>query len=230
MLGAVRRFALAAVGGDRPGIVAEIARVLLEHELNIEDSQMAILRGRFCMLLILAGADGVREEPLRAAIERVGRELGLDAVALSALGEPAGAAQAGSQAAGADAPSLAQSGQALYGPSCIITVYGADHPGIVHAVAAKLASAQINITDLQTQLVAVEEPAPPAAGTGAERARSQGAGEELEHQAGGALYAMIIECDLPAGMGVEAVEQLLGNLRAEQSVDLTVRELERDVL
>ena len=205
MLAPVRRFALAAVGGDRPGIVAQIARVLLEHELNIEDSQMAILRGRFCVLLILAGADDVGESALRADLERAGDELSLDALALSALGDaPRGASAAGRAAAG----------------SCIVTVYGADHPGIVHAVAAKLAPADVNITDLQTQLVSSDEAAP------LERA----GGEDLERAPGGSLYAMIIECDLPVGMDVEALEQLLADVRSEQSVDVAVRELERDVL
>ena len=34
----------------------------------------------------------------------------------------------------------------------MITVYGADHPGIVHAVSAALAERGVNITDLETRL------------------------------------------------------------------------------
>ena len=224
MLGSVRRFALAAVGGDRPGIVAAIARVLLEQQLNIEDSQMAILRGRFCVLLILAGADDVAELPLRSELERVGAELSLDAVVLTALSEER--ARRGAAAAGADARGPQRRGEPLLdslpdpSPSCIITVYGADHPGIVHAVAAKLASAGVNITDLQTQLAPGEE----------EAAEGSGGAEPLERTPQSALYAMVIECELPTGMGVEGVEALLGEVRSEQSVDISVRELERDVL
>ena len=34
----------------------------------------------------------------------------------------------------------------------MITVYGADHPGIVHAVSAALAERGVNITGLETRL------------------------------------------------------------------------------
>src|SRR4051812_49909019 len=51
----VHQIWLTAIGRDRPGIVARIAKVLLEHGLNIEDSQMRILGGRFAMMLLLRG-------------------------------------------------------------------------------------------------------------------------------------------------------------------------------
>src|SRR4051812_24767850 len=51
----VHQIWLTAIGRDRPGIVARIARVLLQHGLNIEDSQMRILGGRFAMMLLLRG-------------------------------------------------------------------------------------------------------------------------------------------------------------------------------
>jgi predicted amino acid-binding ACT domain protein len=37
-------------------------------------------------------------------------------------------------------------------PSHVITVYGADHPGIVHAVSSALAEREVNITGLETRL------------------------------------------------------------------------------
>ena len=37
-------------------------------------------------------------------------------------------------------------------PSHVITVYGADHPGIVHGVSAALAERGVNITGLETRL------------------------------------------------------------------------------
>ena len=43
----MRHYALTAVGRDRPGIVAGITAVLLAHEVNVEDSQMTILREPF---------------------------------------------------------------------------------------------------------------------------------------------------------------------------------------
>jgi glycine cleavage system transcriptional repressor len=179
----MRHFAVSAIGRDRPGIVAEVTRVLLEHDTNIEDSQMTILRGHFAMMLIVSGPDGVDAGALRAALEEAGRELALEAVALADVGEAQSAAPE---------------------PSHIVTVYGVDHPGIVHAVAAALAGAGVNITDLNTRLVADD------------------GGEDL--------YAMMLEVALPPGLSEEALETLLESTRREQGVEVTIRELERDEL
>ena len=46
------------IGRDRPGIVGAVTADLLRHALNIEDSQMSILRGHFAVVLILAGPAG----------------------------------------------------------------------------------------------------------------------------------------------------------------------------
>src|SRR2546429_8243137 len=72
----MRQLWLTAIGRDRPGIVARIAQVLLDHGLNIEDSQMRILGGRFSMMLLLRGE--VHEDVLVRDLLTAGRELGLD--------------------------------------------------------------------------------------------------------------------------------------------------------
>jgi glycine cleavage system transcriptional repressor len=133
----VPQYALSAIGQDRPGIVAAVTRVLLDHEVNVEDSQMTILRGRFTMMLILAAPDDVDEDALRANLEAAGADLGLDGVSLERVADAAG--DEGIE------------------PSHIVTVYGVDHPGIVEAVATALAEAGVNITDLNTRLVSDEE-------------------------------------------------------------------------
>src|SRR2546423_12754404 len=92
-----------------------VTRSLLERELNVEDSQMTILRGHFTMMLIIAGEDSIDVPDLRASLEATARELGLEAVSLSE---------------GTDV----EAGPATE-PTHIVTVYGADHPGIVPAVA-----------------------------------------------------------------------------------------------
>ena len=120
---------LTAIGRDRPGIVARIAGVLLDHGLNIEDSQMRILGGRFSMMLLLRGE--TNEQALIRDLLAAGRELGLDYVYVHPIEE-------------ADVAPPA--------PTHMLTVYGADHPGIVAAVAGALAEREVNITDLQTRL------------------------------------------------------------------------------
>ena len=165
-----------AVGTDRPGIVAAISEALLEQGLNIEDSQMTILRGHFAMILIVAGPEhGGLEERLQGAA----RSVGLDSIHVSPVPELA--------------PGRAE-------PSHVVTVYGADHPGIVHAVAAALAEREVNITDLNTRLL------------------SEG------------LYVMMLEVTLPAGMRVDALERALSDVGRDQGVEVTIRPLESDAL
>jgi glycine cleavage system transcriptional repressor len=110
-------------------MVARIAKVLLEHGLNIEDSQMRILGGRFAMMMLLRGSTS--DEQLYKDLLSTGRELGLDYIYV----HPIVAADAG-------APK----------PTHLLSVYGGDHPGIVAAVADVLAQHDVNITDLQTRL------------------------------------------------------------------------------
>src|SRR3954469_21720412 len=129
----MRHYALTAVGRDRPGIVAGITAVLLAHDVNVEDSQMTILRGHFTMMLIVAVADEVDETDLSADLRAVGQELGLELLTIAVVNERGGDEEAE--------------------PSHIVSVYGVDHPGIVHAVSSALAERGITITDLTTRLV-----------------------------------------------------------------------------
>jgi glycine cleavage system transcriptional repressor len=136
----VRHFAVTAIGRDRPGIVAAVSSVLLEHQGNIEDSQMTILRGRFTIMLIVSTADGVDLDGLETDLGRTAGELGLDAIALSEVGD----VEPGEDAA----------------PSHVVSVYGVDHPGIVQAVTSALAGLGVNIVDLTTRLAGGDEGEP----------------------------------------------------------------------
>jgi len=117
--------AVSAVGLDRPGIIAGVAARLAAHGANITDSRMAILRGHFAMTLIVEGAE-------REALEPDLATLGLEAVTVT---EVPGAA---------DRPRSE--------PTAVVSVHGADHPGIVAAVTRVLADAGVNVTDLGTHL------------------------------------------------------------------------------
>jgi glycine cleavage system transcriptional repressor len=134
----MRHFALTAVGRDRPGIVAAITAVLVDHEVNIEDSHMTILRGHFTMMLIVAVGDDADVEALASDLRETGEALDLELLTIAGVDEVAGAAL---EAAA----------------SHVVTVYGVDHPGIVNAVAAALAERGVSITDLTTRLVGEED-------------------------------------------------------------------------
>jgi glycine cleavage system transcriptional repressor len=125
----VHQIWLTAIGRDKPGIVARIARVLLEHGLNIEDSQMRILGGRFAMMLLLRGS--ASEEALYKDLLATGRELGLDYIYVHPI---------------ADADTRTPK------PTHMASLYGADRPGQVAAVADRLATLRVNISGLSTRV------------------------------------------------------------------------------
>jgi glycine cleavage system transcriptional repressor len=174
------QLALSAIGRDRPGIVAEVTRALLGHSLNITDSQMAVLGGRFTMMLIVDAPEATDLDAVREELARTRERLELDALSLSPLAETEHAAASV--------------------PSHIVTVYGVDHPGIVHAVSARLAARAVNVTDLETRLV------------------------------GDGLYAMVLEIALAPDVDAEALSAMLAEVGAEQGVEVTVRPLEPDVM
>lgn len=181
MLGGVRHYAVSAVGRDRPGIVAAVTRVLLDLEGNVEDSQMSILRGHFAVMLIVALPETASPEELESRLSAVRQELGLEAIAVSPVDE------------------LADSGPR---PSHVLSVYGADHPGIVHAVSSALAERKISITDLETR-VAGEERSP--------------------------IYVMLME--IAAGdADLEELREALGEIGDRERLDVSLRELEAEAL
>jgi glycine cleavage system transcriptional repressor len=132
----VGEFAVTAIGRDRPGIVASISRVLYELDGNIADSQMSILRGHFAVMLIVDLPEAVPPIELQGRLGEVREELGLEAVAVN---EVASVAAAGERA------------------THVLTVYGADHPGIVHTVSSTLAGLGVNINDLETRVAGSDE-------------------------------------------------------------------------
>jgi glycine cleavage system transcriptional repressor len=128
----VGHFAVSAIGRDRPGIVAGVTEGLLDVEGNVEDSRMTNLGGHFAVMLLVSTPDDHGLERVEAALAPLRERLGLEALSVDEVIDA-------EERSGA-------------GPDHVITVYGSDHPGIVHAISAGLAAAGVNITDLQTRL------------------------------------------------------------------------------
>jgi glycine cleavage system transcriptional repressor len=120
--------AVAALGPDRPGVVAALTEVLLAGSGNLEDASMHQLSGQFAMTLVVDVPGDAAS--VRAELEPVGERLGL----LISVREVPGA------------------DTRPEGESYVVSVHGADRPGIVHRVAAAIAEAGGNITDLSTRL------------------------------------------------------------------------------
>lgn len=123
-------YVVSAIGVDRPGIVAAVAACLARNGLNITDSHMGILRGHFAMTLVVEG-ENADAQAVTGDLDAVAEELGLEWIGLRAV----------------DAASTAQ-------PEVThtVTIYGADHPGIVAAATGALAATGVNVCDLRTRL------------------------------------------------------------------------------
>ena len=122
--------AVTVLGHDRPGIIAEVTAVLAELGLNLADSSMTLLRGHFAMTLVCAGARSAAEVESALAAVTVGGQLAVSVREVPEEDEHA----------------------AVTGPTYLLTVHGADRPGIVSAVAQEVAEVGGNITDLSTRL------------------------------------------------------------------------------
>lgn len=176
----VGQFAVSAIGRDRPGIVAAITAGLLGVDGNVEDSRMTNLGGHFTVMLIVSVPEGQERQQVEAALAYSCEGLGLDALSVNEL-----------------AP--AESGAAA---DHVITVYGSDHPGIVHSVTTELASAGVNIIDLQTRL------------TGGDDAP---------------LYVMMLEVELGETTPVEVEERLQG-VAERAAIEISIAPLEAEAL
>ena len=174
--------AISAIGADRPGIVAAVSRVLLDHGCNLEDTSMSRLHGEFVMMLVVEGPASA--DALSAALEPVAAELDL-LVGVREIDSSTATATA--------APARPH----------IVSVYGADHPGILHGFADLLARRGVNITDVTTRLLDPH---------------------------GTPVYLMVLEVDLPTGSDPEALAAELDTLGAELGVEASMHAAEPDIL
>lgn len=174
-------FSVSVMGKDRPGIVAEVSRILFELGCNIEDSTCTILSGQFAMILVVFHPKFAAKAELDPAFDEVRSRMGL-MVTVHTLKEEEVSRE-----------------KAFLGRPHIISVYGADRPGIVYHVARELAARKINITDLNTQVVGTKERP---------------------------VYVMVLEVDIPEEVDMKGLEKEFERIRKELSVSITVRPIE----
>lgn len=173
----ILHYAVSVVGKDRNGIVAGITEVLYRLGCNIADSTSTMLAGEFAMILIVSHQRPFSKARLFDELKPTCDSLGMS-LAVRTLHHDEVARQ--------DAD----------GEICMISVYGADQPGIVYRVTKELAGRGVNITDMNTKLIgSPEEP----------------------------VYVMMLEVQLPSGQTPDQVELLLENMKKELSVEIGVR-------
>ena len=170
--------AVTVIGEDRPRIVATVSRVLFDSGCNLEDVSSTILRGHFSMVLVVRMPAGSSAEELQDRFDAVAGEMNL-IISVRPVGE---------------AP------HHVTPPTHMVSVYGADRPGIVYRITDRLAAVGVNITDLTSRVIGPDE-AP--------------------------VYALMLEVAAPGDQDLQAS---LSQVAAELEIDVTVRNLEPDIL
>ncbi|MGH8998920.1 MAG: glycine cleavage system protein R [Acidimicrobiia bacterium] len=175
-------FAVWVVGADRPGIVAAVTGVLYRLGCNLKDCSMTVLSRHFTMMMLVEGPDDLEGSALEEELSRAEEDWDLT-VAVRPLGE----------------------GAMIFveGEPYIVSVYGSDHPGIVHRVAAVLADSSVNITDVNTRVI--------------------GGDDEP-------VYAMLLEVTLPRSLDPADLNARIQETAAEIGVDASLHPADADVL
>jgi glycine cleavage system transcriptional repressor len=173
-------FSVSVIGKDRPGIVASVSEVLYKLGCNIEDSSCSILGGQFAMILIVWHDIHNTVEEFERAFKPL-KDVGLT-ITVNFLKEGEVSHERG-----------------FTGKPHILSVYGADRPGIVYRVSSELAQRKINITDLNTQLVGSKERP---------------------------IYVMLLEVDIPESVDMEEFRGTLEEVKEDLSVNVTLKPIE----
>lgn len=131
------RYIMTAFGKDRPGIVADVTRVLFENGCNLEENSMTLLADEFTLILLFSANEAGIDERLQADCRRLEKERGISAF-IRPLGERTDLARGGLQVH-------------------VIEVEGLDQSGIVFKVSQHLAERGLNILDLKSDVVSTPE-------------------------------------------------------------------------
>jgi glycine cleavage system transcriptional repressor len=176
-----RFFALSVLGKDRPGIVAGITKVLYELGANLEDSSMTTLRNEFAMLLIIKVPNLVSSEKLSEKFRAMDSKFGLS-ILIKQLDR--------------SEIKMTKPGVKPY----VITVYGADKPGIVFNITKHLAKMKISITDVQTNVIKPGSKKP--------------------------AYILILEIDIPKTVSVNKIHASLKKEASRLGVQFSIQNAE----
>ncbi len=128
-----RWFILSAIGRDRPGLVADLARLVLESEGNVEDSRMTILGSDFAVILLCSSADPATGDRLAMGAKQLERDHGLTILLRHLEDGPR--------------PAVPSPGTRLYR----MEAAGEDRAGIVASLCGVLADHGVNIVELSTR-------------------------------------------------------------------------------
>ena len=131
------RYIMTAFGKDRPGIVADVTRVLYANGCNLDDTTMSMLSDEFTINLLFSSNDANIEATLVKECFSLEEQK-----SISAFIRPLKDRQ----------PSSLDSGSL-----CTVHVEGLDQAGIVHKISQYLSDNKLNIVDLKSTVKTTPE-------------------------------------------------------------------------
>jgi len=162
---------LTVISDDHPGIIKIVSEALQEHGGNWSQSSMSSLAGQFAGILLAS----VPEENAAACLATLA---GLESQGIQITARVCG-----------DESAVESTSEYT------LELVGHDHPGIVHDITTVLASHQISIHDLETNV-------------------------EGASMGGGELFKANALLQVPAGADVEALENELHDMANDLMVDI----------
>lgn len=178
---------ITGVGRDRVGIVAELTDALFALGCNLLDSSMTRLRGEFAIILMMTIPSELALAELQAQLDKVQQCLGF-ALHLRELDEE-------------EMEKVEETGSGY-----IISVYGADKPGIVSGVTRKLSEMGANITDVETK-----RSSPQA---------TSSAGSAVPKP----IFLMVLEVTAPSELKTDFLQKEMKELASSLGVDISIQE------
>jgi glycine cleavage system transcriptional repressor len=179
-----KRFLLIAGGVDKKGIVYSLSSILKDHDFNIEDSSMIMLRRTFSVIMLLScerGPDMPKfEKALAIFMKKNSMTIDLRQVSEREMRE-----------------------YRPPGETYMISISGADRPGIVREMTAVLYKSGANIIGLETK-----------------------SSEKTKPHA----YYMFLEVDLPRNRNAQKIEAALKKQGNRIGVHVTVNRVEKSIL
>jgi len=128
---------ISVFGRDRPGIVANVSRILYQNSCNIEELSQTAIKGQFAMILIASSSRADSIPQLKEDIGLLSQDLGLEI----------------------NLRKIQEEEMAPYNPEdtepFILIVRGEDRPGLVYGITEVLAERGINITNLDAKVARV---------------------------------------------------------------------------
>lgn len=178
-----KRYLLVAGGIDRKGIVYNLTGILKKFNFNIEDSSMILLRRTFSIIMLLTSYSKINEikfqKHLCYFMNKFNMTLDIKEISEKEMGE--------------------YKSSNVY----MITISGADKPGIVNAITGIIFKNGGNIIGLDTK-----------------------SSEKVKPHA----YYMILEVDLPVKMNIRLFENRLKRIGKKIGVVVNINRLEKNIL